>query len=76
MIDEALAVGDEEFKRKSEARMRELLNQAGGIILVSHSMEAIAEMCTRAMWLDRGVILMDGEPGEVIAAYRHAAGAS
>ncbi len=76
LIDEALAVGDEEFKRKSEARMRELLKQAGGIILVSHSMEAIAEMCTRVMWLDRGVILMDGEPDEVIAAYRHAAGAS
>ncbi len=72
LIDEALAVGDEEFKRRSEARMRELLGQAGAILLVSHSMEAVADMCTRVLWLDRGEIVRDGEPGEVIAAYRHA----
>lgn len=72
LIDEALSVGDEEFKRKSEARMRELLGEAGAIVLVSHSLQAILDMCTRVVWLDRGHVVADGNPQEVVASYRDA----
>lgn len=72
LIDEALAVGDEEFKQKSEARVREMLAEAGSVILVSHSMRSIRDMCGRALWMDRGEVVADGPVEEVIARYEEA----
>lgn len=70
LIDEALAVGDAIFKRKSEQRMRELIEQAGGLVLVSHSASSIEDLCTRVIWLEGGQIRMVGPTGEVMDAYR------
>jgi teichoic acid transport system ATP-binding protein len=70
LIDEALGVGDAQFKRKSETRMRELIAQAGALILVSHSLGSIEDLCTRVIWLDKGVVRLDGPTAEVLAAYR------
>lgn len=70
MIDEALAVGDAEFKERSRKRLEELLGQAGTVILVSHSMGAITELCTRAIWMDRGRVVADGDPDEVVQDYQ------
>lgn len=72
LIDEALAVGDAEFKKKSERRIGELLDTAGTIFLVSHSLGMIAEICTRAIWLDRGEVAAQGSPDEVLNAYQDA----
>jgi teichoic acid transport system ATP-binding protein len=69
LVDEALSVGDKEFQAKSEARIRELREQAGCVFLVSHSMPSIRNTCTRALWIDGGVLRMDGLPEDVIAAY-------
>jgi teichoic acid transport system ATP-binding protein len=70
LVDEALSVGDEEFKRKSEKRMHELLDKAGAIIIVSHSLGTIAQLCSRVIWLDKGVVQADGDPEDVIEQYK------
>lgn len=69
LIDEALAVGDAAFRRKSEQRMRELVGRAGGLILVSHSRESISSLCTRALWLEQGQVKADGPTDDVLRAY-------
>jgi teichoic acid transport system ATP-binding protein len=69
MIDEALATGDAHFRRKSEARIRELRAGAGTVFLVSHSMGSIKDTCDRTIWLESGLIRMDGPTDEVCDAY-------
>lgn len=69
IIDEALAVGDQEFRNRSEARMREMRDRAGTVFLVSHSMKSILDTCTRVIWIEKGDLKMDGDPQEVIDAY-------
>jgi teichoic acid transport system ATP-binding protein len=75
IIDEALAVGDQDFRRRSEARMRELASGAGSVFLVSHSMKSILDTCNRTIWLDKGLVKMDGSSQEVCRAYAEAQGA-
>lgn len=70
MVDEALAVGDKAFREKSEQRIRDLREQAGTVFLVSHSMRSILDTCTRVLWIDHGTLKMDGDPKEVVAAYK------
>lgn len=70
IVDEALAVGDARFHRRSEAKIREIRENAGTVFHVSHSMKSIKDTCNRALWINRGKLEMDGEPAEVIAAYR------
>jgi teichoic acid transport system ATP-binding protein len=70
LVDEALAVGDAEFKVKSEARMRELISKAGALVLVSHSLGSVAQLCTRVIWLEAGEVRLDGPAEAVISAYR------
>ncbi|WP_332644171.1 ABC transporter ATP-binding protein [Aeromicrobium sp.] len=69
IVDEALAVGDRQFRRRSEARIREIRDNAGTVFLVSHSMQSIRDTCNRVIWINRGELMMDGDPEEVIAAY-------
>jgi teichoic acid transport system ATP-binding protein len=72
LIDEALAVGDQAFRLKSSKRIKELLGQAGTLLLVSHSSRDIKELCGRAIWLDRGRVMEDGRPRDVLAHYEKA----
>jgi lipopolysaccharide transport system ATP-binding protein/teichoic acid transport system ATP-binding protein len=69
LIDEALSVGDARFRRKSANKMRELCGQARTIVLVSHALGSIRELCDQAIWMDRGVMRMWDEPEAVIDAY-------
>jgi len=69
IVDEALAVGDKDFRQRSEARIREIRDNAGTVFLVSHSMKSIRDTCNRVIWINKGVLEMDGDPQEVIAAY-------
>jgi teichoic acid transport system ATP-binding protein len=69
LIDEALATGDAEFRRKSEKRILELVDQAGTIFLVSHGLQVIRRTCTRVIWMQQGEIVMDGPSDDVIDAY-------
>lgn len=69
IVDEALAVGDRKFRMRSEKRIREIRDNAGTVFLVSHSMNSIRNTCNRVIWIEKGVLKMDGNPDEVIAAY-------
>ncbi|GAB3448753.1 hypothetical protein GCM10027570_22580 [Streptomonospora sediminis] len=69
MVDEALATGDRKFRRRSEARIRELREQAGTVFLVSHSNKSIKDTCDRVLWLESGSLVMDGATEEVLDAY-------
>jgi teichoic acid transport system ATP-binding protein len=69
MVDEALATGDAEFRRRSEQRIMELREEAGTVFLVSHSLGVVRMTCNRAIWLEKGQIVMDGEANEVVDAY-------
>ncbi|NED89130.1 ABC transporter ATP-binding protein, partial [Streptomyces sp. SID11233] len=54
LVDEALATGDASFRKRSEARIRQLREQAGTVFLVSHSNKSIRDTCERALWLEHG----------------------
>lgn len=69
LIDEAMSVGDARFRRKSANRMRELCSQAHTIVLVSHALGSIRELCDQAIWMDHGVLRMWDEPEAVVDAY-------
>ena len=71
LIDEALATGDAQFRRRSEARILQLREDAGTVFLVSHGLSIIRESCTRAIWLEAGKIVLDGEANEVVNAYEN-----
>jgi ABC-type polysaccharide/polyol phosphate transport system ATPase subunit len=70
IVDEALSVGDEAFQRKSGARMEEFREQGATILIVSHTMNTIEEMCHRVAWLHHGRLMALGNPAEVIQLYR------
>ena len=70
MIDEALSTGDQNFQRKSEKRITELREQAGTVFLVSHSLTTVTDTCSRALWIDKGLLRMDGPAEEVVEAYK------
>ncbi|MGC0250376.1 ABC transporter ATP-binding protein [Pseudactinotalea sp. Z1748] len=72
MIDEALATGDAEFKKRSQERVKEIRKNAGTVFLVSHSMNSIKAMCERVIWIDKGQMKADGPVDEVIKQYRQA----
>jgi ABC-type polysaccharide/polyol phosphate transport system ATPase subunit len=69
LIDEALSVGDARFKQKSFNKMRELCAEARTILIVSHALRSIGELCDEVIWLQKGRIEMRDEPQAVIDAY-------
>lgn len=69
MIDEALATGDKEFQRRSEARVRELREEAGTVFLVSHNNKSIRDTCERVLWLEKGELVLDGPTEDVMKEY-------
>jgi teichoic acid transport system ATP-binding protein len=69
LVDEALAVGDEAFRQRSAERIATIRATSGAVIHVSHSVEEIRNSCTRVLWLQDGVVRMDGSPDSVLDAY-------
>jgi ABC-type polysaccharide/polyol phosphate transport system ATPase subunit len=69
LIDEVLSVGDADFQVKSRARMNEMIKGGAAVVLVSHDMNAVRSLATRAVWLENGHVKMIGNPTEVVAAY-------
>ncbi len=72
LIDEALAVGDQDFRRRSMRRIRSIREEAGTVFLVSHNLVEIERTCSRVLWLQDGELVEDGEAATVIASYRGA----
>lgn len=69
IIDEALSVGDRSFRLKAEARIRQMREEAGTVFLVSHNMKSIQDTCNRVIWIEKGKMMMDGDPKEVCDAF-------
>ena len=69
LIDEALAVGDREFRTRSLERVREIRDQAGTVLMVTHNLNEVRNTCARVIWLDGGVVRMDGPTEEVLGSY-------
>jgi lipopolysaccharide transport system ATP-binding protein len=69
ILDEVLAVGDTAFQQKCQTRMEEILRQGCTLLLVSHNLHAIATLCSRALYLDQGMLQRDGPPQDVIGEY-------
>ena len=70
LVDEALAVGDEDFKDRSNERIQDLVGNASTVFLVSHSLKTIEERCDRVLWLDQGEQRMWAAAAEVVGAYQ------
>lgn len=70
IVDEILGVGDEKFQEKSKSKMEELMSGGTTVILVSHNLNQIKEICNSVIWLDSGKIVMRGDPHEVCKAYQ------
>ena len=70
VIDEALSVGDGAFARKSFDRIMRLKEKGATILFCSHSTYQIEALCTRALWLDKGVVQLIGDPATVVAGYQ------
>ena len=70
IVDEALSTGDAKFKEKSLNRIKELRTADRALILVSHAMATVQDVCNEVVWLHKGVVMMRGEPATVIKAYR------
>ena len=70
MVDEVLSVGDEAFAHRCLRRIEEFLGRGKTLLLVSHSLTLIEEICDRAIWLEKGEIKADGHPRRVVDAYR------
>ncbi|MFC1735840.1 ABC transporter ATP-binding protein [Candidatus Hydrogenedentota bacterium] len=69
LLDEILATGDAEFKKKSGNIIERFHDQDKTVVYVSHSMAKVRKICTRVVWLDKGEIVMNGDPDEVVSAY-------
>ena len=69
LVDEILAVGDQHFQEKCINKMKQLKKEGKTMVFVTHSMNTVKEFCSRAVWLDQGVIRMDDEPDKVIEQY-------
>jgi lipopolysaccharide transport system ATP-binding protein len=69
LIDEVLAVGDARFQSKCLGKLGEAWEGGHTVLFVSHNMTAVASLCKRVCWLDKGQVRMVGPAGEVVAAY-------
>lgn len=70
IVDEILSVGDAHFNKKSSERMKELMKGGTTVVMVSHDIKQIVKMCDRAIWIEKGKVIMDGNAQEVCEIYR------
>lgn len=69
IVDEILSVGDADFAKKSGDRMKQLMEGGATVIMVSHGLKQIKDLCDRAIWLEKGRVIMDDNPEIVCDAY-------
>lgn len=69
IVDEVLSVGDAAFQQKSAERMRTMIEDGASVVLVSHNLPTVRAIADRAIWLDRGTIVLEGDPDVVVDSY-------
>ena len=70
LLEEVLSTGDQVFREKSKSRVLELVKQAKAIVLVTHDMHWVTEFCNRAILLEKGRVIAEGDPEEVVAIHQ------
>jgi ABC-type polysaccharide/polyol phosphate transport system ATPase subunit len=70
LLDEVLGTGDQVFRSRSQVRVRELISRARVVVLVTHDLSYVTEFCSRAILLEKGRIIHDGDPAETVELYR------
>ena len=68
--DEVLGTGDQTSARKSQARIRDLIKTAKAVVVVTHDLGYVTEFCNRAILVERGGIVAQGDPAEIVTVYR------
>jgi lipopolysaccharide transport system ATP-binding protein len=76
LVDEVLAVGDADFQRRCLGRMEDLSESGRTVVFVSHQMQAVSQLCDRAILLEKGSVTLDGPSGDVVAHYLQRVGGS
>ena len=69
LIDEVLGVGDQDFRTKSNAAIKELIRSNRTVLLASHNLLTLRELCDRVVWIDNGSVRAAGATGEVLDRY-------
>lgn len=69
LVDESLNAGDATFVEKAKARILEVFDRAKAVIIVSHDLSIVRELCDRVIWLERGQVIADGPTQEVVDRY-------
>ncbi|MEG1650922.1 MAG: ABC transporter ATP-binding protein, partial [Oscillospiraceae bacterium] len=72
IVDEVLAVGDFKFQQKCEDRIRKLMSNNTTVIIVSHSIDQIEELCTKVLWLNKGKVIKYGDALDICREYKRA----
>jgi ABC-type polysaccharide/polyol phosphate transport system ATPase subunit len=70
LIDEVLSVGDLDFRERSKERILNMVENAGTVVIVSHSLDLLKKICNRIVFIDGGEAVAIGDPDEVIQTYR------
>jgi ABC-type polysaccharide/polyol phosphate transport system ATPase subunit len=70
IIDEVLAAGDKDFRKKAQAEMKNFMYRAKAIVIASHNMKLVADICDSALWLQKGKVRMHGPAAEVVDNYK------
>ena len=76
LLDEVLGTGDEVFRAKSRLRVQELMKAARGIVLVTHDMHWVTEFCNKAMLIEKGHVIAEGKPAEVVQLHQERSAAA
>ena len=71
IVDEILSVGDFKFQKKSEQKIKSMMKEGTTVIFVSHSIDQIEEICTKVLWLEKGVVKKMGNSKEICKEYRN-----
>jgi ABC-type polysaccharide/polyol phosphate transport system ATPase subunit len=69
VVDEVLAVGDVEFQRRCLGKMSDMTGEGRTVVMISHDLGAVTQICERTIWLDHGEVQADGPSGEVVESY-------
>lgn len=69
IMDEWLSVGDSAFKKKARDRLKKLISETSIMVIATHSKQLILDACNRVLWMEHGVIKMDGFPEEIVSKY-------
>lgn len=72
LLDEAMGGGDRSFKHKATERFEYIKENAGTIVMVSHTLDMVETACNRAVWIDNGELVLEGDPSDVVAQFKEA----